>query len=166
MIIEQITTNKPKLIVLIGLPGSGKSTWIKNNIDSSYVVVSSDNYIERKASEEGTNYSGAYDKHIRDASSHASSTFSEAVKGRKNIVVDMTNMGVKRRRSWLSQVGGNYYKIAVTFDVKMEVLYQRLKDRAEETGKHIPRHVIDDMLSRYESPTKEEGFDKIIQISQ
>ncbi len=96
---------KPKIYVLVGLPGSGKSTWIKNNkhfLGDDVVIVSSDDYIEARAAEEGKNYTQAYDAHIGGATMHAKKTFSEAVKSERNIVVDQTNMGAKRRRSWLS----------------------------------------------------------------
>ena len=48
--------NTPELIVLIGLPGVGKSTWISNYLKDKteeYVIVSSDNYITKWAEEKG-----------------------------------------------------------------------------------------------------------------
>lgn len=163
---NQIT--KPKIYVLVGLPGSGKSTWIKNNrknIGENAAIVSSDDYIDMKAAEEGKTYSQAYSDHIGGATMHAKKTFSEAVKEGRNIVVDQTNMGTKRRKTWLSQVGNKYEKIAVVFDVPERELFERLNDRAQKTGKIIPMKVIDEMASRYNPPSKEEGFDKIIRVS-
>ncbi len=53
----------------------------------------------------------------------------------------------------------------MVFDVPDQEIFKRLKDRMEKTGKYIPSKVIDDMASRYQTPTKEEGFDKIIRVS-
>jgi predicted kinase len=158
-------TNKPKLYVLVGLPGSGKSTWIKNNLhlfDKDVAIISSDDYIDLKAAQEGKTYSQAYSEHIGAATMHAKKAFSDAVKAGKSIIVDQTNMGEKKRRSWLSQVGNKYEKIAVVFDVPEKELFRRLAERGQRTGKHIPMAVIDDMASKYQTPTEAEGFDKIL----
>ena len=34
--------NKPKAFLMVGLPGSGKSTWIKNSLPSDVVIISRD----------------------------------------------------------------------------------------------------------------------------
>jgi predicted kinase len=156
---------QPIIYILIGAPASGKSTWSRSILskDSSFVVISTDDLIEQYGAEEGLNYSEAWPKYNGKATAVAKQKFASAVSSNSNIIYDQTNMGKKKRQSILSNVQ-DYYKIAVVFDVDTKELFRRNKERAEKTGKNIPEHVIKDMLGRYEIPTTQEGFDKIIRV--
>ena len=150
---------------MIGVPGSGKSTWIRQNLaGSDYVVVSSDDIIDKIAAEQGINYSQAFDANIGFASGEMKRIFADAIKNNKNIVWDQTNVSKKKRRSILTQVPSNYYKIAVVFETDDKEVYRRLKDRAEKTGKNIPDHVIKSMYASWQAPSLDEGFDEIIKV--
>ena len=56
----------------------------------------------------------------------------------------------------------DYIKVAVVFQTEDKEVDRRLKARAEQTGKHIPDFVMKDMYGRWEAPTRDEGFDRII----
>lgn len=53
---HEIFYRYPAAFVMVGLPGSGKSTWITENLDDSFCHISSDKLIESKALEEGKDY--------------------------------------------------------------------------------------------------------------
>ena len=38
--------DKPIVFMMVGIPGSGKSTWVKNNRKETWVVVSPDEILE------------------------------------------------------------------------------------------------------------------------
>jgi len=84
------------------------------------------------------------------------SIFKEAVKDRKNIVVDRTNMSRKSRRKWLTNVPKDYFKEAVVFATVYEDVYSRNKKRAQETGKNITNHLIGNMMRQFIIPTYDE----------
>lgn len=164
MKLEDVKTG-PELIVLIGLPGSGKSTWRDNmvaNSPDSYVVISSDDELERMADHEGISYSEAWKKYIGKSTAISKQKFREAVNKGENIIWDQTNLSPKKRRGILNQVPKAYKKTAISFEVTSEELNQRLAKREQETGKYISPKVIKDMARSYQPPTKEEGFDNVM----
>jgi len=160
----------PILIMLVGLPGSGKSTWINKdlsefeNLFGEFAVISTDNYIEEKAKQEGKTYSEVFTKYIDEATREMNVTIAKAIRENKNIIWDQTNTTVKSRKGKLSKIPNSYNKIAVVFHVPMETLKKRLEKRAAETGKIIPDHVMKSMNDSFEIPTKDEGFDDIMRL--
>jgi len=155
----------PECQILVGCPCSGKSTYrekfLKDNQD--YVIVSSDDIIDNLCAKDGITYSQGFKKHIDYATKESKRIFNNAIENKQNIIIDQTNMSVKSRKSKLDALSKDYVKTAVIFIVQNDVLYDRLEKRAKETGKNIPKDVIISMLNNYEKPSKEEGFDNIVE---
>lgn len=153
----------PTIYILIGPPGSGKSTWRQALMTSPH-VVSSDDIVERIASERQSTYSIVFptldwkliDQEINEA-------FAAAVKSGLDIVVDRTNMTRKSRLSFLSRVPRSYRRVAVIFSFERDILDARLHHRSATTGKTIPESVVNEMISRYQPPL-DEGFHDIIEV--
>ncbi|WNL50708.1 polynucleotide kinase [Ruegeria phage RpAliso] len=155
--------SKPTFVMLVGLPGSGKSTY-RNNADfGTFVHLSTDDLIEEYARDMGWSYTFAFPERIAVATAQVKQEFRDAVKARQDIIVDQTNLGVKKRRSLLSQLPKDYKKICIYFEVSDVVL--RLRQQARP-GKTIPTHALHDMASRYVRPTLDEGFDLVIDGSE
>ena len=154
-------------IMLIGLPASGKSTWaadyISKNPEMDFRVVSSDDFIEEQAMLDGITYSASHKKNIGFAIDEMERRFKQHIKDGVNIIHDQTNLTVKARKKHLVKANG-YVKSAVIFTGAEEKLRERSEMRKALTGKHIPESVIKNMAMRFEFPTEEEGFDKIISI--
>lgn len=157
---------QPIIYVLIGLPGSGKSTWTRAKMSdgNDYVVVSSDDIIEQLGAAENMNYSQAFQKFAGQATGMMKQVAKDAFAAGRNVIWDQTNMSKKKRRGILQQVPKNYIKVAVDFDVDDKELFRRLDARAKATGKNIPTDVVLSMAKSYEPPTRDEGFDKIIKM--
>jgi predicted kinase len=151
----------PKLYMLIGVPGSGKSTWIKNqNFDTNtVVVVSTDDIIEKRALAQGLTYSDVFQAEIRYATTEMNRNLTVAVANNKDIVWDQTNLTVKSRRAKLAQIPDQYLKIAVYFitpdDSELE---RRLKSRP---GKVIPANIVIGMKSQLQRPEQDEGWHEV-----
>lgn len=169
---------EPFCIVLVGLPGSGKTTLREglinqaidlclggpeNNLTNAVAQVSSDDYIEDKAKELGKDYNEIFKEYVNAAGTYATNSFNMAVSNRQNIIVDRTNVNAKSRRKFLSQLPKTYTKIAIVLAPEENTLIHRLKNR---TDKHISFEVVADMIDRFEPPYFAEGFESIITIQE
>lgn len=153
----------PKFYMMIGVPGSGKSTWIRNNNTKGMTVASSDAYIESKAASSNKTYSEVFDKHIKAANAYAQNVAKQAFDLNLDVIWDQTNITRKSRAAKLAMVPDHYEKIAVVFPTpNRDELQKRLASRP---GKVIPPNIIMAMASSLEQPSRDEGFDKIITVA-
>ena len=151
----------PKCYQLIGVPGAGKSTWIKNQewiLGMEY--VSTDHHVEVYAEQQGKTYSEVFKDYMPTA---VELMAAEVVEGRtagRDVIWDQTSTTVKSRARKFAMLP-DYWHIAVVFRTpKIEVLKERLAGR-EAGGKVIPWEVVQGMIDGWEEPTNEEGFKEI-----
>ena len=159
----------PTLYMLIGLPGSGKSTWREKHIAANptitTVVASQDDIIEEWAAANGMTYSEAWPKvNQKDVAAKFRTIYKEALNAGHDVIIDRTNMGVKARREILKNVPSNYETVGVTFVIPDTELHARLDARAKATGKVIPKFVLATMAKAYVAPTREE-FTRLVRVS-
>lgn len=166
MKLSEVKNKRAVIYVLVGLPGSGKSTWVQNNSHElgDFAYISTDKHLEDMAKEQNLTYNQSFNVNFKEADKRNKESLLNAIKHNKNIVWDQTNMGSAKRRKILNQIPNNYTKIAVVFSVDDEELHKRLETRHKETGKYISKNVIDEMKNRYEEPSYEEGFTEIRKV--
>ena len=148
-----------KVYILIGVPGSGKSTWTANqDWAKDCAIVSSDRFIDEHAAKEGKTYNEVFDDYIKIATKLMENHAAIAHANGKDIIWDQTNTSAKSRKRKLAMLPG-YEAIAVVFNTPNETdLATRLASRP---GKHIPDHVMSSMINSFEMPSIEEGFKEI-----
>ena len=148
-----------KLYVLVGVPGSGKSTWIKNQDWAKDIpVVSTDNFVEAYAKEQGKTYSEVFDEYMPIAVKLMANQVEICKANKLDIIWDQTSTTVKTRARKFNMLP-NYYAIAVVFKTPdADELAVRLASRP---GKNIPDHVMRGMINHFEMPDEEEGFKEI-----
>jgi len=148
-----------KVYVLVGVPGSGKSTWINNQEWASECVsVSTDEFVDDYAREVGSTYSEVFEDYMPTAVRLMADKIVRAREAGKDIIWDQTSTTVKSRARKFNMLP-NYYHIAVVFRTPhRDELDVRLSGRL---GKHIPKNVIDGMIDSWEEPTEEEGYKEI-----
>ena len=150
-----------KLYVLVGVPGSGKSTWIENQKWAKDIpIVSTDRFVEHYAKEQGKTYSEVFEEYMPIAVKLMANQALICQANNKDIIWDQTSTTVATRAKKIRMLP-NYYKIAVVFKTPEE---QELKRRlGSRPGKNIPWEVVQDMAMKLEQepPTEAEGFDEI-----
>ena len=149
----------PKCYQLVGVSGSGKTTWI-NNQDWAlpYAKVSTDKWVEIYAQEVGKTYSEVFTDFMPTAVDLMAKEVVVAREMGRNIIWDQTSTTVKSRARKFHMLP-DYEHIAVVFKTpEHKELMRRLMSRP---GKEIPEHVIAGMIAGFETPTEEEGFKEI-----
>lgn len=149
----------PKCYQLIGVPASGKTTWVNNQdwaIACAY--VSTDKWVEIYAKEVGSTYSKVFADFMPVAVDCMVKEVELARSMDRDIIWDQTSTTVKSRAKKFAMLP-DYEHIAVVFKTpEHKELYRRLMTRP---GKDIPDHVIASMIAGWEDPTEDEGFSQI-----
>lgn len=141
---------RPLIVLLVGLPGSGKSTWAARQ---GYAVLSSDE-IRYLLSDDATNQT----IHRR-----VFALLRHLVRQRLDLqrpvtFIDSTHVTPKDRRPYLRLADLHDADVeAVFFDVPVEVCLERNRGRARQ----VPEDAILDMARRFRPPSVEEGFHRI-----
>ena len=152
---------QPTAYILVGVPGSGKSTWYRNCTDlQGCVYVSSDYIIEQEALRQGRSYDEVHPEFINTAVQQMLEQVRAAVDAGQDIVWDQTNPTAKARRHKLKMLPG-YRKVAVVFPTPDAAEHAR---RLQRPGKTVPKMILDSMIENFTVPTLEEGFDQILMV--
>lgn len=154
---------EPFVIILIGPPLSGKSTWIRENFPDTHVICRDEILMDIYGSRNYTEAFKNVDQKEVDRVLHQSLV--DVSKEKKNVIVDMTHMGSKRRKKNLNYFSKDYYKLGVIFPILSDEEYvRRNQKRIDEENKNIPMSVIKGMISTYQTISPQEGFNKVISL--
>jgi predicted kinase len=142
----------PKGIVVlaIGLPGSGKSSWFKRH---SVVPLSSDMV-------RSLLFDDVREQRFQDLvfSNLRSMLKARLIAKRPTNYVDATNLTPQERQHWVKLAKDYNYEVhAVFFDVPLDVCLERHQRR----DRVVPEDVMRRMAAKLKAPTFEEGFAKI-----
>lgn len=142
-----------KLIVLVGLPASGKSTYAREHLqDENTIILSSDKLREELLGDERCQENN--DLVFRTLYQRAKEHLLQG----KNVVIDATNINIKARRSILSNfVKMNIERVAIVFATPFERCLEKDILRERTVGEEVVRK----FLYRFEIPMEYEGFDEI-----
>ena len=149
------------LYVLVGVPGSGKTTWIGHQAFDwdNTVIISTDRYVEQYAIAMNKTYSDVFKEYMPTAVDKMAQAAVDAFKANKVVVWDQTSTSVSARAKKLRMVPAHYTKIAVVFETPRKDIHDKFLNRP---GKKIPSEVIQNMISNFVYPSVSEGFDKVI----
>lgn len=136
-----------KVVVAVGLPGSGKSTALKKS------TISSD-AIRLLLADDETDQT-------LNARVFATALYLAEQRlqlGRPVTYIDATNLTRRDRRQWIELARRYDCRIeALWFDTPFEVCLARNRAR----GRTVPVHILELMAARFVPPSLEESFDEI-----
>jgi predicted kinase len=145
--------SKGTVVLAIGLPGSGKSSWFKRH---DIHPLSSDLLRELL-------FDDAQEQRFQDLvfSNLRSMLKARLIARRPMNYVDATNLTPQDRHSWIKLAKDYGYDVqGLFFDVPLEVCMERHQRR----GRAVPEDIMRKMAGKLKPPTFEEGFSKIIVV--
>lgn len=145
------------LYLMCGLPGSGKSTFLKNRIKNkeTSAIISRDEirFALVKPEEE-------YFSHEKEVYTELWKRINEALITKKNVFVDQTSLTPRARKWFLSHVHNYDNANLIWIDEDLNTCLERNELR-KGTRSYVPRGVIRRMTAQFIEPSLDEGFDYI-----
>lgn len=158
---KDLTGKKPTIIVMVGVPGSGKSV-IADILSKEFnlPIVSSDDFIHSKAALEGKNYDEVFEKYAEDAQKYVNEIISSYQQKGESFILDQTSYSRKRRLELIRQFR-NFNPIAIYCPIptkaspKRNLWLKRLRERRE---KLVPENIINYVVDNITRPEYNEGW--------
>lgn len=139
-----------ELLMLVGIPGCGKSTFAKNHPE--YIWHSSDEIREELGLANENRQDNAKCFEVLE------NRVKKDLENGRSCIYDATNLSRKKRMTflpWIKKTGCKV--IAIVFPVDIQIC----KERNANRSRVVPEHAIDRMITSFDVPTCSEGFDEI-----
>jgi predicted kinase len=134
---------EPELVLLVGLPGAGKSTFFQQRFSATHVQLSKDELRRR-----------------REPERRQAELLRQALSERRSVVIDDTNVSREQRASLIAEGQRQGVRVvAYFFDCPLGECIARNRERAGRA--RIPEAGIRAIAKRLVRPSLEEGFDEI-----
>lgn len=153
----------PVAFVLVGLPGSGKSTWARNH-PRRLAIASSDHYIRQIAVSEGLAYKEAFEQHNKKSFFLMKERVKSLVRDGKSFIWDQVNLTRKKRASIYGLLHRTHRVVFVVFLTPPEICWQRNLERNEREGQGIDRQRFEMLVKLLTVPDETEPHDRIIRV--
>ena len=142
-----------RILLAIGLPGSGKSTWFRNQ---RITPLATDHLRLLLADDEDEQ--GFQDQVFRTLRSLIETRIEI---GRPVTHIDATNLVIESRAPFFEIASRTDSRVeALYFDVPLETCLERNRARPRQ----VPEHIIQEMSAALQPPSFEEGFQRIVTI--
>ena len=145
--------SKPTFTMMIGLVGSGKSTYAKQLAEETNAIICSSDAIR----EELYGYENSQDNND-EVFKILHSRIKENLKNGKNVIYDATNINSKRRRAFLSELRN------IPCVKKCTIMATPFDDCCEQNNlrnRVVPYEVIERMYKNWNTPYWFEGWNEI-----
>jgi predicted kinase len=152
-----LVETKPKIVLLVGLPGSGKSTWAESNVIPGVSGTLSSDALRGLLADDPDNQNihALVFKVLRDL-------LRRRLELKRPITyIDATNLTPKERRP--------YIKLAALFDAEIEAVFfdvpaEECIRRNRGRERIVPDTVIRMLAAKLVPPTTSEGFSRVLTV--
>ena len=147
-----ILKDKVNFIMLVGLPGSGKTTVSKRLVEEYGAVHISSDQIRFEKGLAGDQHAGVFEEML--------SQTRQNLKAGKSVIYDATNLHRKYRMALLDNIKKlGVYKVCILFTEPYKVCCDRNKQRSEYAI--VPEYRMQQMVQSFDVPMEYEGWDAI-----
>jgi len=148
---QESIQKRVKVTMLVGLPASGKSSYIKNKHG---VIISSDEYRKKLYNDVNnqTNNTELFKKMFDDCV--------VALKNNSDVFYDACNINYKRRRQFVSEIK-RLVPNAICECLLVVTPYENCLYNNSNRPRSVPENIILKMYLNFTVPTYQEGWDKI-----
>ena len=144
------------LYLMCGVPGSGKSTFLKNKIKKDTSTIISRDAIRFSIVKPEEDYFSHEDEVLEIFWKQ----INEALTAGKNVFVDQTSLTPKARKWLLQHVKGYDHANLIWIDEDIQTCLER-NEKQRGTRSYVPRSVIRRMSKQFIEPSLDEGFYRI-----
>lgn len=145
--------NKPILAVMVGISGSGKSTYangLKTSLNAQLVETDAIRLELTGDAEDQSQNARVFEiarKRVNDILAQG-----------KNAIIDATSLSIRDRKDWIDIAKNNDAEVRAYFiDTPVSIC----KSQNEKRKRKVPEWVIDKQAAKLYAPTKVEGFDSV-----
>ena len=151
-----------ELVLMMGVPGSGKSTYARNTIKTGDIYISRDEIRYSMLTEEDDYFAKENDVVRTFIQAIDDALIDTQYEGK--VYADATHLSPKSRGQVLNCLK-NKEKVSVIYlDIPLNLIIAR---NAQRTGRAlVPENVVRRMYNSIQLPTKAEGIEKIIFIDE
>lgn len=130
------------MIIFIGIPASGKSTFYEKNFSATHDRISLD---------------------ILQTRFRENKMLLEAVDSGKSCVIDNTNVLVPERKKYIDIAKKHGYKI-IGYYFRSAIDECRIRNNRRQGKKKVPEIALRNKIAHLERPFKQEGFDELFYV--
>ena len=133
---------EPEMIMLIGIPASGKSTFYRQRFAETHLQISLDILHSR----------------VREME-----VLQAALAAGKSCVIDNTNVTAAERAKYI-EAGKKYGYKVIGYYFRSSIDECRIRNDQRQGKKQVPEIALRNKIAHLERPSKQEGFDELFYV--